>query len=400
MSDTLTPITRQETFLARAGGQDVTTPTPVTREEIFLQAIIDNEGGGGATSWIGVTTTALTDGATTNPITINGESVTAVAGNITSYGADEFIYNGSAWQLFGAANAAPLVCTFSKSGNNIVCDKTQTEIVAAYEAKKEVLAYVPKTVVGSNWPTIEDRVLRLAGVVYSNSVAILIQFESEYRKAADSGVSASCGVLSLSSTFVIAAWSPWSASYRAALPTAIESDNGKFLGVSSGDWAALTLPTELPSVTSSDNGKDLSVVDGAWAAVMKDPLVVTYTITGAAVNGAYPLSANYTFEEILAAYYAGRDVIGRCNIPIGINFMTLSANLNELLVDGNSSSPTYGDPIMVMYALSGIEQSAMTGMAGSVRHMIDDTASLALDYFPLTSQFSYDSTTHTLTLNL
>lgn len=49
MSDELTPITRKETFLAKAGGQNVVTPTPITREETFLQAIIDNGGGGGGT---------------------------------------------------------------------------------------------------------------------------------------------------------------------------------------------------------------------------------------------------------------------------------------------------------------------------------------------------------------
>lgn len=54
-----------------------------------------------AKGWIGVTTTELTDGSTTNPITINGESVTAVAGNITAYGNSEFIFNGTAWQAFG-----------------------------------------------------------------------------------------------------------------------------------------------------------------------------------------------------------------------------------------------------------------------------------------------------------
>lgn len=54
-----------------------------------------------AKGWIGITTTALTDGAATNPITINGQSVTAVAGNITSYDEQEYIFNGSVWQEFG-----------------------------------------------------------------------------------------------------------------------------------------------------------------------------------------------------------------------------------------------------------------------------------------------------------
>ena len=57
------------------------------------------------TDYLGVTTTALTDGATTNPITIGGESVTAVKGNIVNYGSKEFIWNGSEWQEFGDLSA-------------------------------------------------------------------------------------------------------------------------------------------------------------------------------------------------------------------------------------------------------------------------------------------------------
>lgn len=55
--------------------------------------------------YLGVTSDALTDGATTNPVTINGESVTAVKGNIVNYGSKEFIWNGSAWQEFGDMSA-------------------------------------------------------------------------------------------------------------------------------------------------------------------------------------------------------------------------------------------------------------------------------------------------------
>lgn len=53
--------------------------------------------------YLGITTTPLTEGATTNPITIDGESVTAKAGDwvITSDEKKEFIFNGTAWQEFG-----------------------------------------------------------------------------------------------------------------------------------------------------------------------------------------------------------------------------------------------------------------------------------------------------------
>lgn len=43
------PVTREERFLAAAGGQSVTTPTPITRKEQLLQGIIDAVKSGGAT---------------------------------------------------------------------------------------------------------------------------------------------------------------------------------------------------------------------------------------------------------------------------------------------------------------------------------------------------------------
>ena len=55
--------------------------------------------GSGATKWLGVTTTELTDGASTNPITINGASVTAEDGDIVQYGTDTFTFNGEVWQI-------------------------------------------------------------------------------------------------------------------------------------------------------------------------------------------------------------------------------------------------------------------------------------------------------------
>lgn len=57
-----------------------------------------------ATHWLGITTTELADGSTTNPITIGGNQVTAVNGDIVqdSHGS-EFIFNGTQWQQFGAS---------------------------------------------------------------------------------------------------------------------------------------------------------------------------------------------------------------------------------------------------------------------------------------------------------
>ena len=60
----------------------------------------------GGVSFLGITTTALTDGATTNPITIGGQSVSAINGCIVIYGSKEFIWADAdtSWHLLGSAD--------------------------------------------------------------------------------------------------------------------------------------------------------------------------------------------------------------------------------------------------------------------------------------------------------
>lgn len=54
-----------------------------------------------AMKFLGTSTTAITDGAVTNPITIGGTSTTVTAGNVVLYGSKEFVWNGSAWEELG-----------------------------------------------------------------------------------------------------------------------------------------------------------------------------------------------------------------------------------------------------------------------------------------------------------
>ena len=64
---------------------------------------IGGKGGGsdGSTHYKGTTTTALENGSTTNPITINGESYTAVFGDVVVYNYTEFVFDGTTWGEFG-----------------------------------------------------------------------------------------------------------------------------------------------------------------------------------------------------------------------------------------------------------------------------------------------------------
>lgn len=72
---------------------------------------------GDALYWMGVTTTELTDGATTNPITISGDSVTAEVGGMTQYSGEEFVWNGTAWQSIGKNNFGDLAFADTASGS-------------------------------------------------------------------------------------------------------------------------------------------------------------------------------------------------------------------------------------------------------------------------------------------
>lgn len=55
----------------------------------------------GGVSFIGETTTAISDGSTTNPIVINGNNHTAISGNLVVYGKKEFVFDGTKWIEFG-----------------------------------------------------------------------------------------------------------------------------------------------------------------------------------------------------------------------------------------------------------------------------------------------------------
>ena len=54
-----------------------------------------------AMKFLGTSATEITDGATTNPITIGSASVTVSSGNVVLYGSKEFVWNGSAWEELG-----------------------------------------------------------------------------------------------------------------------------------------------------------------------------------------------------------------------------------------------------------------------------------------------------------
>ena len=74
----------------------------------------------GGTVFLGVTTTPLTDGASTSTIVIDGESISAINGGIAIYENGEFIYasSDSKWHEIGdTGNLGDLAYKDSASGN-------------------------------------------------------------------------------------------------------------------------------------------------------------------------------------------------------------------------------------------------------------------------------------------
>lgn len=81
----------------------------------------------GAMHWAGMTTTALTDGATTNPILIDEENYTASAGDVVAVVGDtyesekEFVFNGTKWQKLGPAGSFKALAFKDSATGNVTC---------------------------------------------------------------------------------------------------------------------------------------------------------------------------------------------------------------------------------------------------------------------------------------
>lgn len=81
--------TEKQTFTAN---QSTAVEVDITAADLGLSS---------AMHFLGVTTTKIADASTTNPIIINGESVTAKAGDVVLYGSKEFVWTSSAWEELG-----------------------------------------------------------------------------------------------------------------------------------------------------------------------------------------------------------------------------------------------------------------------------------------------------------
>lgn len=98
-----------------------------------------------STDFLGITTTALTDQATTNPITVDSKSVTAVNGNIVVYGNKEFVFNGTKWFEFGDLSTLGTLAT----KNSVTLNKgTSTNVLGSgstFKVKNKAVSFAGGT---------------------------------------------------------------------------------------------------------------------------------------------------------------------------------------------------------------------------------------------------------------
>ena len=85
----------------------ITLPNGTTYEIKDAKARAAIGGVTGAMHYIGTTTTALSDGSTANPITIDGSSVTPASGDVAIYGSSEFVWSETEgkWREFGSTGS-------------------------------------------------------------------------------------------------------------------------------------------------------------------------------------------------------------------------------------------------------------------------------------------------------
>lgn len=185
------PQSRVEALLQDIAGQmpeanpsEGTTTGTLDRLKIGDE-IYSVEGGGGIRP-IGVTTTPLYDGATTNPIQINGESYTAETGDMVTYQSTEFLFNvNEVWQELGDVSVVLAIIDDIFADIAPAFDATSTYAVGDYVIYNDQL-YKCTTAHTGTWAaadftatSLSDEIKNNKGTVYTAGKYINIDANNE-----------------------------------------------------------------------------------------------------------------------------------------------------------------------------------------------------------------------------
>ena len=285
------------------------------------------------TDYLGVTTTALTDGATTNPITISGASVTAKTGNIVNYNSSEFIFNGTSWQLFGDLSGLGDLAfkdsatgSFTPHGSVSVSTNGTTNKTATVSTTSGTATYTPGGTVSQ--PTFTGSALTSSGS-FTPSGTVSVSTNATANKtatvsAASSGTATYTPAGTVSTPTITVTPSTATVNSITAvgtLPsfTATVANETLTLGFSQG-----TLPTK---------GSNQTVVTGISSATSSQP---TFTGTGARlVTGNIPVPSTYT-----ASFTGTAGDVSVSGTPSGTVSQPTFSGTGVRLVTGNIAVPS------------------------------------------------------------
>ena len=153
----------------------------------------------------GVTTTALTDEATTNPIKIGGNNYTAVNQDAVFYGKKEFVFDGTKWHEFGdMSGLGALASKDSASGNYTPAGTVSKPTFTGTQGTVSVSG-TPSGTIGTSTASASDNTFRMAVTVPSMSVTLNTPTTSQIKPvsnvgSATAGTAASCTLPTLTTS--------------------------------------------------------------------------------------------------------------------------------------------------------------------------------------------------------
>ena len=147
---------------------------------------------GDAVYWVGITTSVLTDGSSTNPIVVDGSDVTVHTGGMAQYDGEEFVFSKTGvWQSIGKANFGALAFKNSASGSI-----TPAGTVAITEAADTTTSIEGMATAGTlpQWSLSGKTLTFTQGTLPTKATAQTVVTASGTRTAAFTGTSTSVTV--------------------------------------------------------------------------------------------------------------------------------------------------------------------------------------------------------------
>lgn len=219
----------------------------------------------GAMEYIGTTTTALSDGATTSPITIGTASITPKAGNVVIYGNKEFIWSDTdtAWHEFGSTGSLKALAFKDSASGSVKPSGSVSKPSFTGTAGTASASYTPKgSVIISKGTGTANYTPQ--GTVSAPSVSVGMNTTS-VTPIASVGTLPSCTLPQLSATVsnetLILSWTP-------------------------GSFSAGTLPTKGNAVTVATGVKSATASAPTFTGTGAD-LEATFTGTQETINSSY-----------------------------------------------------------------------------------------------------------------